>query len=156
MKHNKIFSSIRPDWKLAKLLLSLPLKNTYSLIGAVARVLGIWKASNWWTRLLVCKPPPAAPGVLRRRGSVMRTKPTTWRTAAEKSRGIWWGLGLGQTVVIRYCAGMFVEAMEGTDETIERAAHFSKLCLSACREGQLAALKLAPPIGCIFNRAPHG
>ena len=39
VKHNKIFSSIRPDWRLAKLLLSLPSKNTDSLIGAVARVL---------------------------------------------------------------------------------------------------------------------
>src|SRR6202050_4165651 len=39
VKHNKIFSSIRPDWKLAKLLLSLPRKNTDSLIGAVAGVL---------------------------------------------------------------------------------------------------------------------
>src|SRR5260370_5016992 len=40
VKHNKIFSAIRPDWRLAKLLLSLPAKNTDSLIGAVARVLG--------------------------------------------------------------------------------------------------------------------
>ena len=39
VKHNKIFSSIRPDWKLAKLLFALPRKNTDSLIGAVARVL---------------------------------------------------------------------------------------------------------------------
>src|SRR5580698_1198446 len=39
VKHNKIFSAIRPDWRLAKLLLSLPSKNTNSLIGAVARVL---------------------------------------------------------------------------------------------------------------------
>ena len=39
VKHNKIFSSIRPDWKLAKLLFSLPRKNTDSLIGAVAKVL---------------------------------------------------------------------------------------------------------------------
>src|SRR3974390_207504 len=38
VKHNKIFSSIRPDWKLAKLLLTLPRKNTDSLIGAVAPV----------------------------------------------------------------------------------------------------------------------
>src|ERR1700733_6493296 len=40
VRHNKIFSSIRPDWKLAKLLFSLPRKNTDTLIGAVARVLG--------------------------------------------------------------------------------------------------------------------
>src|ERR1700676_3412026 len=39
VKHNKIFSSIRPDWRLAKLLFALPLKNTDSLIGAVASVL---------------------------------------------------------------------------------------------------------------------
>ena len=39
MKHNKIFSSIRPDWRLAKLLFALPRKNTDSLIGAVAKVL---------------------------------------------------------------------------------------------------------------------
>src|ERR1700676_1383710 len=38
VKHNKIFSAIRPDWKLAKLLFSLPRKNTDSLIGAVAKV----------------------------------------------------------------------------------------------------------------------
>src|ERR1700722_9113500 len=31
VKHNKIFSSIRPDWKLAKLLYSLPRKNTDAL-----------------------------------------------------------------------------------------------------------------------------
>src|SRR6202030_3399192 len=40
VKHNKIFSAIRPDWKLAKLLFSLPRKNTDALIGAVARVRG--------------------------------------------------------------------------------------------------------------------
>src|SRR6202051_4161393 len=39
VRHNKIFSSIRPDWRLAKLLFSLPAKNTDSLIGAVANVL---------------------------------------------------------------------------------------------------------------------
>ena len=39
VKHNKIFSNIRPDWRLAKLLFSLPTKSTDSLIGAVARVL---------------------------------------------------------------------------------------------------------------------
>ena len=39
VKHNKIFSSIRPDWRLAKLLFALPSKNTNSLIGAVAGVL---------------------------------------------------------------------------------------------------------------------
>src|SRR3979409_792197 len=40
VKHKQIFSSIRPDWRLAKLLLSLATRNTDALLGAVAKVLG--------------------------------------------------------------------------------------------------------------------
>ena len=39
VKHKQIFSSIKPDWPLAKVLLSLTTRNTDSLIGAIARVL---------------------------------------------------------------------------------------------------------------------
>src|SRR5579872_3483577 len=39
VKHKQIFSSIRPDWRLAKLLLSLTTRNTDSLLGAIAKVL---------------------------------------------------------------------------------------------------------------------
>src|ERR1700727_1945510 len=39
VKHKQIFSTIRPDWRLAKLLLSLGTRNTDSLLGAVAKVL---------------------------------------------------------------------------------------------------------------------
>ncbi len=39
VKHKQIFSAIRPDWRLAKLLLSLTTRNTDSLLGAVAKVL---------------------------------------------------------------------------------------------------------------------
>jgi DUF1009 family protein len=66
VKHNKIFSSIRPDWKLAKMLFSLPRKNTDSLIGAVARVLegeGIRLVDS----TLFLKPLIADAGVLTRR-----------------------------------------------------------------------------------------
>src|SRR5579864_4048998 len=40
VKHAKIFSSIAPDLKLAKLLLTLKTKNTEGLIGGVAKILG--------------------------------------------------------------------------------------------------------------------
>jgi len=40
VKHKQIFSSIRPDWRLAKLLLNLRSRNTDMLLGAVAKVLG--------------------------------------------------------------------------------------------------------------------
>src|SRR5437868_12346870 len=39
VKHKQIFSAIRPDWRLAKVLMSLRSKNTDALIGAVAKVL---------------------------------------------------------------------------------------------------------------------
>src|SRR6202158_514590 len=39
VKHKQIFSSIRPDWRLAKLLLNLRTRNTDMLLGAVAKVL---------------------------------------------------------------------------------------------------------------------
>jgi DUF1009 family protein len=119
VKHNKIFSSIRPDWKLAKLLMSLPLKNTDSLIGAVARVLeseGVKLVDS--TSFL--KPLVPAPGVLTRRAPDEREAGDI-AYGREIARQIA-GLDLGQTVVIRDHACVAVEAMEGTDETIERAA----------------------------------
>src|SRR5499433_1127117 len=118
VKHNKIFSSIRPDWKLAKLLFSLPRKNTDSLIGAVAKVFedeGIHLVDS--THFL--KPLLPEAGVLTRRAP-------DEREAAD----IAYGLGvarqisamdIGQTVVISDRACVAVEAMEGTDETIARA-----------------------------------
>ena len=120
VKHKQIFSSIRPDWRLAKLLLSLDLRNTDALLGAVAKVLadeGIVLESS--TALL--EPLLAKAGVLTKRApSEQERKNIEYgRTAAR-------GLGeydIGQTVVIAGNACVAVEAMEGTDATIERAGH---------------------------------
>jgi UDP-2,3-diacylglucosamine hydrolase len=122
VKHNKIFSSIQPDWKLAKLLFSLPRKNTDALIGAVAKVLaddGIQLVDS--TAFL--KPLVPEPGVLTRRVPGERE-------AADLAYGLGVArhiaaLDLGQTVVISDRACVAVEAMEGTDETIERAARIA-------------------------------
>ena len=122
VKHNKIFSSIRPDWKLAKLLFSLPRKNTDALIGAVARVLedeGIRLVDS----TLFLKPLVPEAGVLTRRAP-----------NEHEAEDITYGLGvarqisemdIGQTVVIADRACVAVEAMEGTDETIARAARLT-------------------------------
>ena len=119
VKHNKIFSSIRPDWRLAKLLLSLPSKNTDSLIGAVARVLGdegiqLVDSTKFLGTLL------PAEGILTKRAP-------NDEEAADIAYGMRVAeriaeLDLGQTVVVRDRACVAVEAMEGTDETIGRAA----------------------------------
>jgi DUF1009 family protein len=122
VKHNKIFSSIRPDWKLAKLLFALPRKNTDSLIGAVAKVLeeeGIQLVDS----TMFLKPLLPEVGVLTRRAP-----------SAQEAADMEYGLGIarhiaakdiGQTVVVADNACIAVEAMEGTDETIARAARFA-------------------------------
>ena len=122
VKHNKIFSAIRPDWKLAKLLLSLPVKNTDSLIGAVARVLhdeGIELVDS--TKFLGTLLP--VEGILTRRSPDQSESADIayGRHVAQQIAA----LDLGQTVVVRDRACVAIEAMEGTDETIERAARIT-------------------------------
>jgi DUF1009 family protein len=122
VKHNKIFSSIRPDWKLAKLLFSLPKKNTDSLIGAVAKVLedeGIQLVDS----TLFLKPLLPEAGVLTRRAPDQR-EAADMAYGQGVARQIA-GMDIGQTVVISDCACIAVEAMEGTDETIARAARIA-------------------------------
>jgi len=118
VKHKQIFSSIRPDWRLAKLLLSLATRNTDALLGAVAKVLGdegiVLESS---TSLL--EPLLAKPGVLTRRGPTQQeVKNVAYGRAAARHLAQY---DIGQTVVIAEAACVAVEAMEGTDATITRA-----------------------------------
>jgi DUF1009 family protein len=118
VKHKQIFSSIRPDWRLAKLLLNLRTRNTDMLLSAVAKVLsdeGIELISS--TAFL--EPLLAQAGVLTAR------TPTP-----EEDQDVAYGRqvaralaahDIGQTVVVAGQACVAVEAMEGTDATIERA-----------------------------------
>jgi len=118
VRHKQIFSSIRPDWRLAKLLLNLRTRNTDMLLGAVAKVLGD-EGIELISSTAYLEPLLATPGVMTRRS------PTE-----DEARDIEYGLGvaravaaydLGQTVVIAAQACVAVEAMEGTDATIARA-----------------------------------
>jgi DUF1009 family protein len=122
VKHNKIFSAIRPDWKLAKLLFSLPRKNTDALIGAVARVLeeeGIQLVDS----TLFLKPLVANAGVLTRRAPAEReAEDMAYGLGVARQIA---GMDIGQTAVIADRACVAVEAMEGTDETIARAARIA-------------------------------
>ena len=118
VKHKQIFSSIRPDWRLAKLLLNLRTRNTDMLLGAVAKVLedeGIALISS--TAYL--EPMLAPVGVMTRRGPD-ETELGDIAYGVTVARGIA-GFDLGQTVVIAAGAWVAVEAMEGTDATIARA-----------------------------------
>ena len=120
VKHKQIFSSIRPDWRLAKLLLNLRTRSTDMLLGAVAKVLGD-EGIELISSTAYLEPLLAQEGVLTER------EPT-----GDERRNIEYGLGvasavagfdIGQTVVVAAQACVAVEAMEGTDATIERAGH---------------------------------
>jgi DUF1009 family protein len=123
VRHKQIFSSIRPDWRLAKLLLSLTTRNTDSLLGAIARVLadeGIALENSTW----LLEPLLVKAGVLTKR------EPTEQELKnIEYGRAVAGHLAqhdIGQTVVIAESACVAVEAMEGTDATIERAGQIMR------------------------------
>jgi DUF1009 family protein len=119
VKHVRLFSGIRPDWRLVKLLASLPERNTDALIGAVVNQLaaeGIRVADS--TGLL--KPLLAEEGVLTRR-----------KPEADELADIAYGrriaaalaaLDIGQSVAVAERACVALEAMEGTDAMLRRAA----------------------------------
>jgi UDP-2,3-diacylglucosamine hydrolase len=123
VKHKQIFSSIKPDWRLAKLLLSLRARNTDAILGAVAKVLGdegiVLENSTAFLEPLLAKA-----GVLTDRAP-----------SEEEKQNIQYGRAvarhlaqydIGQTVVVAESACVAVEAMEGTDATIERAGQIMR------------------------------
>jgi hypothetical protein len=118
VKHKQIFSAIRPDWRLAKLLLNLRARNTDMLLGAVAKVLtdeGIELISS--TAFL--EPLLAAEGVLTPRApDDDERKNIEYGLSVARAVA---GFDIGQTVVVAAQACVAVEAMEGTDAAIERA-----------------------------------
>ena len=144
VKHKQIFSSIRPDWRLAKLLLNLRTRNTDMLLGAVAKVLadeGIELISS--TSFL--EPLLAQEGVLTERAPTdEERKNIDYGMSVAKALA---GFDIGQTVVVAAQACVAVEAMEGTDATIDRAG---KLMQSMEEEAstldrRLTVIKVAKP-----------
>ena len=144
VKHKQIFSSIRPDWRLAKLLLSLGTRNTDSLLGAIAKVLaeeGITLESS--TSLL--EPLLAKAGVLTERTpSEQEVKDIAYGRAVARHLAQY---DIGQTVVVAEAACVAVEAMEGTDAAIERAGQIMASLSSdpSTLNRALTVVKIAKP-----------
>lgn len=144
VKHSQIFSSIRPDWRLAKLLLNLRTRNTDMLLGAVAKVLedeGITLLSS--TAFLEPMLAEAAVITKRQPDEMERSDMDYGMKVARRIAGF----DLGQTVVIAAGACVAVEAMEGTDATIARAgALFHALDKGAgTLQRRLTVVKVAKP-----------
>ena len=118
VKHKQIFSSIRPDWRLAKLLLNLRSRNTDMLLGAVAKVLGD-EGIELISSTAFLEPLLAQEGVLTERTpDEEERKNIDYGMSVAKAVA---GFDIGQTVVVAAQACIAVEAMEGTDAAIERA-----------------------------------
>jgi len=144
VKHKQIFSSIRPDWRLAKLLLSLGTRNTDSLLGAVAKVLadeGIVLENS--TSLL--EPLLAKAGVLTQRApSEQEKKNIDYGRQVARHLAQY---DIGQTVIVAETACVAVEAMEGTDATIQRAGELMASLESdaSTLSRALTVIKMAKP-----------
>lgn len=144
VKHKQIFSSIRPDWRLAKLLLNLRSRNTDMLLGAVAKVLGD-EGIELLSSTQFLEPLLAQEGVLTKRAPDQ-----------DECKNIEYGLGvasavagfdIGQTVVVAAQACVAVEAMEGTDATIERAGRLMESLGgdASTLDRRLTVVKVAKP-----------
>jgi UDP-2,3-diacylglucosamine hydrolase len=144
VKHKQIFSSIRPDWRLAKLLLSLRTKNTDMLLGAIAKVLGdegieLVSSTSYLEPLLV------QPGTLTTRTpSEQEQRDIAYGREVGKAIA---GYDIGQTVVVASQACVAIEAMEGTDAAIERAGAimYSLDAEASTLDHSLTVIKVAKP-----------
>jgi UDP-2,3-diacylglucosamine hydrolase len=134
VKHVQIFSGALPDLRMVKMLWNLPRRNTDALIGGVADEMakeGIELIDS--THFI--KDQLAPEGVLTmRKPSKTELENIDYglHVASELGR-----LDLGQTVVVRARACVAVEAMEGTDATINRAGELAN--------GKLTVVKVAKP-----------
>ena len=136
VKHVQIFKlNALPDLRMARMLARLKRRNTDALIGAVADELeseGIALIDS--TTFL--QPLLARTGVLTKRAPNKHELADIdygLHVATELAR-----LDLGQTIVVKNQAVVAIEAMEGTDLTIRRAAELT-------RGRSLTVIKVAKP-----------
>ena len=144
VKHKQIFSHIRPDWRLAKLLLNLRTRNTDMLLGAVAKVLGD-EGIELISSTSFLEPLLATEGVLTKRApDEEERKNIEYGLSVARSVA---GFDIGQTVVVAAQACVAVEAMEGTDAAIERAGALMRTLEedASTLERRLTVVKVAKP-----------
>jgi hypothetical protein len=144
VKHKQIFSSIRPDWRLAKLLLNLRARSTDMLLGAVAKVLGD-EGIELISSTAFLEPMLAQEGLLTSRAAnEEETRNIEYGLSVARSVA---GFDIGQTVVVAAQACVAVEAMEGTDAAIERAGALMQSLGgdASTLERRLTVVKVAKP-----------
>ncbi|HEV8130438.1 MAG TPA: UDP-2,3-diacylglucosamine diphosphatase LpxI [Acidobacteriota bacterium] len=134
VKHAQIFSGAVPDFRMVRMLASLPRRNTDSLIGAVAQELSregieLIDSTAFLQPLLAPRGLFAGPPLTEN-----RKKDIAYGRAVAKEIA---RLDLGQTIAVKDQAVVAIEAMEGTDAVIRRAGD---LC-----GGNFCVIKVAKP-----------
>lgn len=135
VKHKIIFSSIKPDWRLLKLLTQLKQKNTDALIGGVAQALSNEGIELIDSTFFLKDQVPQAGVLTKRKPSRLERADFEYGRRIAKALA---GMDLGQCVVVKNGACLAIEAMEGTDEVIRRAAGLSE-------GGPMAVVKVSKP-----------
>jgi len=122
VQHTKLFSGVMPDLTLLSALARLRSRNTDAVISAVADVL-----AEHGIRLLDST---AFLAPLLATAGTLAARPPSSAELADLTFGHGMadaiaGLDIGQTIVVKDRAVVAVEAMEGTDEVIGRAARLA-------------------------------
>ncbi len=135
VKHVQLFSSIKPDGVVEQTLNGMERKNTDALIGAFVRMLES-RDIRVVDSTLFLKPLLADAGQMTERApdSGELADIVYGREIAKKIAG----LDIGQTIVVADRACVAIEAMEGTDAVIERAA-------TLCNGKRLVVVKVSKP-----------
>jgi UDP-2,3-diacylglucosamine hydrolase len=122
VKHRQIFSDVVPDLKLVAVLARLALKNTDSLIGAVADALGREGIALLASTAFIEDQMATAGAMTRRTPSRAERQEIAYGRKVARTLA---GMDLGQTAVVKDRAAVALEAMEGTDEAIARAGRIA-------------------------------
>ena len=123
VQHKQIFSSIRPDWRLVKVLAALRRQNTASLLGAVVDVLA-GEGIELLDSTLFVQPFLAKPGAnSKREPSAAERADLDYGLEIASALAAW---DIGQSVAVAERACVAVEAMEGTDAVVERAGEIAR------------------------------
>jgi UDP-2,3-diacylglucosamine hydrolase len=122
VRHRQIFSDVVPDLKLVAVIARLAFKNTDSLLGGVADALEREGIRLLPSVALLADQMAAAGSMTRRAPS--REEHHDIQYGRKVARGLA-SMDLGQSVAIKDRAAVALEAMEGTDEVIERAGRIA-------------------------------
>ena len=133
VKHTRIFS-VLPDLTMLSVMRRLRARNTDAVIAAVVEVMRehgveLLDSTAFLTPLL------ARGGVLTKRAPTVVEQVDL--EFGYRMADVIAGVDIGQTICVKDCAVVAVEAMEGTDETIARAGRLAR--------GPFAVVKVAKP-----------